>query len=252
MGNSRISYYYIGDSWNEFAKHIDNNYLKFNGAGLEKIWDSSRKSRSLADITVFSIPCMVRSVQFMKGGYNNVHNNTYFWSKKFYDYMISDSNFLDEFLSYYCGLLTKYYEEQKNLVYFIFNTGGFPYRHPYNMEYHGVKDFEQTMLDWFEDSGMRYTYLNLQGQKGMCRKEEDVPNEAFVERYGREYLYKTLGWNIPACYHDIDIYPKNTLILDHHPSEQAQKIGAQHIQDYIENILLQKKGYRNFDGFILS
>ena len=59
MGNNRLSYYYIGDSWNEFAKHIDNNYLKFNGAGLEKIWDSSRKSRSLADITVFSIPCIL-------------------------------------------------------------------------------------------------------------------------------------------------------------------------------------------------
>ena len=238
--------YYIGDSWNKFSSKIKNDiangwYLMLNGAGIEKIWHHTKDFRKQADITIFTIPGMIRSVQFMKGGIkpenmpfnSDTHKGNYFWARKFYGYMKSNPNFLDEFLSYYYSLLTQYYEEQENLVYFIFNTGGWPYRHPYNMAYHGIEDFEQTMLDWFEESGMRYTYLNLQGQKGMCELEEDAPDKEFVERFGREYFDKQLGWKVPACYSDIDMYPKDTIILDHHPSHKAQEIAVQHINDYL-------------------
>ena len=228
--------YYIGDSWNEFPKHIENrvdDYLLYHGAGIEKVWQSSKGGRKNADITVLTIPGFVRSIQFMKDIMTSSHMNTHFWCKTFYEHMQEDENFLDEYLAYYCNLLKGYYEEQKNLVYFIFNTGGWPYRHPYNMAYHGVEDFEQTMLDWFEESGMRYTYLNLQGQKGMCRKEEDAPNEDFIVRFGREYYDKTLGWNVPSCYHDKDIYPSDGFITDHHPSPEAEIIAAKHIEAYL-------------------
>ena len=43
--------YYIGDSWNEFPKHIENrvdDYLLYHGAGIEKVWQSSKGGRKNA------------------------------------------------------------------------------------------------------------------------------------------------------------------------------------------------------------
>ena len=95
--------YYIGDSWNEFPKHIENrvdDYLLYHGAGIEKVWQSSKGGRKNADITVLTIPGFVRSIQFMKDIMTSSHMNTHFWCKTFYEHMQEDENFLDIFLSF--------------------------------------------------------------------------------------------------------------------------------------------------------
>tara|TARA_B100002019_G_scaffold144733_1_gene124809 strand:+ start:68 stop:778 length:711 start_codon:yes stop_codon:yes gene_type:complete len=232
-----MNIYYIGDSWNEFPKLIEDKigYLQFHGAGLEKVWNKSAGKRQNADITIFTIPGMVRSIQFMYGGEMGVHRNTHHWCSEFYNAFKDNPKFLDEFLEYYFGLLTSYYEEQQNLVYFIYSTGGWPYRHPYNMKYHGIDDFEERMLQWWKDSGMRYTYLDLTGQKGMCKKEIDVDDDDVREMMAEKYYYEELDWKLPPVYSDIDIFPPNGAVLDHHPSLQADEIAAEHIKKYIKD-----------------
>ena len=228
--------YYIGDSWNTFPKWIDNKLgeMKYYGGGVETIWSKSAKARQNADITVFTIPGMVRSIQFMYDRYSKTdRRNTQHWCTEFYKTFKDNPKFLDEFLEYYFGLLTSYYEEQQNLVYFIYSTGGWPYRHPYNMEYHGIDDFEERMLQWWKDSGLRYTHLNLTGQKGMCKTEIDITNER--QRKMAEQYFCGRDWDLPPVYVEDDIHPPNTGVLDHHPSSEADKIAAEHIQKYIKN-----------------
>ena len=237
---STMSVYYIGDSWNEFPRLIENKlgYMPYYGAGIERVWSKSTGVRQNVDITIFTIPGMVRSIQYMYGEEQYGVSDTRYWSTKFYNEFKDNPMFIDEFIKYYCGQLTSYYKEQKNLVYFIYSTGGWPYRHPYNMKYHGIDNFEERMLQWFKDSGMRYTHLDLTGQKGMCKNEIDIANKK--QKMMAQKCYVGVDWKLPPVYSDDDIHPPNRAVLDNHPSLEADKIAAEHIQKYIKNEFFRK------------
>ena len=228
--------YYIGDSWNSFPKLIENklDYLQFHGAGLERIWEASVEKRKIADIVVFTIPGMVRSIQFMNTE-RLESNDTKHWCNEFYLRFKDDSNFLNDFITYYFDLLKKYYQEQPNLVYFIYSTGGWPYKHPYNMSYHGVDNFQEQMLSKWDESDMNYTYLDLTGKPDMCEDEEDA-DDTIRERFAKRYYFDDLGWKLPPVYSDVDIFPPNKIVLDHHPSLKADEIASKHIQKYLKKI----------------
>lgn len=99
------------------------------------------------------------------------------------------------------------------IIFFIFNTGGYPFRCPY--------DFGETaqsdMQDFFEENGFLHTTLHLQGFINTCVREVDSTKD---KSKPKELV------NV--------IQPRHRMqIVNPHPNERSSRIAANHVYAYL-------------------
>ena len=121
-----------------------------------------------------------------------------------------------EVMAYYREVMLEIDKLHKRVVFFVFNTAGYPFRHP--------TDFgslcEEEMIQFMKEKGLSFITLNLEGQEDMVLKE-------IVSMYEEEISYMP---NIKT--HHI-IHPKGKLILDSHPNKEAIEKAARIIEAYV-------------------
>ncbi len=61
----------------------------------------------------------------------------------------------------------------KKVVFFLYNVGGYPFRHPYDF---GI-DIDDKMVEFFRDNGLEHLYLSFEGKEGYGVKEEDCEDD---------------------------------------------------------------------------
>ena len=114
-----------------------------------------------------------------------------------------------------------------NIIFFLYNVGGYPFRHPYDFG----KSIDKKMLDFFEDNGLKSIYLSFEGKAGYGIVEEICADEEFWEYYhinnpkNRSDKYFKKYWSL--------ISPKGWISIDPHPSSKADKLALKLILDYV-------------------
>ena len=114
-----------------------------------------------------------------------------------------------------------------NIIFFIYNVGGYPFRHPYDFG----KSIDKQMLDFFEENGLKSIYLSFEGQANYGIVEEICNDEEFWEYY---------HINNPKNRSDKDfkkywslISPKGWISIDPHPNSKADELAIKLILDYV-------------------
>jgi len=114
-----------------------------------------------------------------------------------------------------------------NIVFFLYNVGGYPFRHPYDFG----KSIDDQMLGFFKENGLNSINLSFEGQSGYGVVEELCNDEEFWEYY---------HINNPKNRSDKDfkkywslISPKGWISIDPHPNSRADKSAIKLILDYV-------------------
>jgi|TARA_R100001163_G_C5055644_1_gene192089 hypothetical protein len=114
-----------------------------------------------------------------------------------------------------------------NIIFFIYNVGGYPFRHPYDFG----KSIDKQMLDFFEENGLKSIYLSFEGQANYGIVEEICNDEEFWEYY---------HINNPKNRSDKDfkkywslISPKGWISIDPHPNSKADELAIKLMLDYV-------------------
>ena len=113
----------------------------------------------------------------------------------------------------------------KNVIFFLYNVGGYPFRHPYDF---GDKADEQ-FIDFFTEKKLKFIYLSFEGQSGFGVKEQVCDDEFWnyyhennpSERSKEFQKY----WSL--------ISPAGVISIDPHPNHKADKIALNSIKNYI-------------------
>jgi len=127
-----------------------------------------------------------------------------------------EANLLKE----YKDEILKFNKLHDNIVYFIFNIGGYPFKHPLFL---GQK-IDEEMIDFFKKEGLNYVYLSFEGEVGYAANEREIDEEKDAELVERLEAEKGRGHLIS---------PQGYLIIDLHPNRNASEIAANKIMGVI-------------------
>tara|TARA_Y100000034_G_scaffold79960_1_gene95971 strand:+ start:259 stop:999 length:741 start_codon:yes stop_codon:yes gene_type:complete len=210
---------------------IDVEYLSFPGQGLwtiakylrslqEKPWFSGSSDFDKFDAFVIQLPTPIRNEENSTSTTNRF--KMFIKQIKELGEIKASKKILDE----YKEKIIEISKLGKKVVFFLYNVGGYPFRHPYDF---GI-DIDDKMVEFFRDNGLEHLYLSFEGKEGYGVKEEDCEDEEFWEFYhennpaNRKSKDFKKYWSI--------ISPKGVISIDPHPNEKANKIALKLIEDY--------------------
>jgi len=218
--------YITGCSWiqrmyKQKTKSIDVNYNSYGGQGLWKIKDHLKSNNfDEYDSIIVQLPTPIRN--------DSISAST---TDKFNQFISGINKFGEERVSK--KMLDEYKEKiieinklHKRVVFFLYNVGGYPLRHPYDF---GINS-DNEMINFLKCNRLEHLYLSFEGKRGYGLIEEDCEDEEFWEFYHE---------NNPANRKSKDfkkywslISPKGVISIDPHPNEKANKIALKLIEDY--------------------
>ena len=195
-----------------------------NGAGLDIIEDSLKKWKDRAgrkniDWVIVQLPTPLRvtphvkTADFQRALVKNI---------KFKGKEIAERDLINLYLQ----RISKIGMYHENIVFFLYNTAGYPFRHPYDFG----SGIENKVISHIEENGFKHVTLNLEGVPGMCRVETKMETEDEKERI------KTRMVKIQKNYGGTYIVqnPKNIFIVNGHPNKVADELAASLIDEYIK------------------
>lgn len=205
--------YCTGCSWTQHWPYwltLDRRWDYFDGCGLHVIGESVRNS-DWADRVVVQLPTPVRSYRTGTDWHCRTRDLfVLFWST-IPVYGTARANVI--LLDTYRDELLRINRLRQGIVFFEFNTAGYPFRHCHDFG----ADCSDEMLFWASDHGLEWLRLDLSGKPGMTLKE--VPESMLVETDAPE------GWSV--------VNPPGLRVIDGHPSEAAQTLAAETVEAYL-------------------
>jgi hypothetical protein len=202
-------------------KDVEVDYLSFPGQGLWKIEKYLRScDLDRFDAIVIQLPTPIRNSESS----TNTTNRFKMFVKqiKKLGEIKASKRMLDE----YKEKIVEINKLDKKVVFFLYNVGGYPLRHPYDF---GM-DIDDKMIEFFRDNRLEYLYLSFEGKGGYGMKEDECEDEEFWEFYhennpaNRKSKDFKKYWSI--------ISPEGVISIDPHPNEKANKIALKLIEDY--------------------
>ena len=117
----------------------------------------------------------------------------------------------------------------ENIIFFMYNVGGYPFRHPFDYG----KDIEYKMVNFFKESSISYIRLSFENTSGYGVKEEKCEDWEFWN-----YYHKTNPKNQNKEFRKYwsIISPKGWISLDPHPNDRANKIAFGKINEFIKKV----------------
>ena len=220
---SKTSVYCTGCSWTESGggwpnyidkKKFDVTSIAHSGKGLSDIYEYMKlEDLSKQEFIVVQLPTIVREMPPGKTfrRFQNLKKKAGEIGKEA----------AEEFaLDLYLSTIKNIDRLHKNVVFFVFNVGGYPFRHPYDFG----ESFESRFIDRISADGVRITHLSFEGVAGFALNETSFRKNQPLPRYA-----EFDGWSI--------INPPNKTIYDAHPNNSASLSAAEHIQDYLTRVI---------------
>ena len=221
-----------GCSWvqrmeNHNKKNINNRfnfeYLSYGGQGLWKIEKILKKFNISEeyDTVVVQLPTPIR---------NKIdNNNTTELFCNFVDSFNSDKEekkAAKEMLDKYKQKIIEINKLHKNVVFFLYNVGGYPFRHPYDFG----KNIDSKIINFLKDNDLNHIYLSFEGKKGYAIKEENNMDKEFWSYYYENWPVALKGdYNKKSSL----IGAPEVLIQDPHPSQKADIEALNKLRLYI-------------------
>jgi len=219
----------IGCSWTEnWPDFIDKNKevtkITMHGRGLPSIYNEMlTHNLDDYDYVVVQLPTPIRSFGPPKGNTKQYHVD-------FVNSFSTDGEDVacEKLLTLYKNDIFSINSLHKNVIMFLYNTGGYPLRHPFDFGTNIDNDF----INFFKENNIKYVYLSFEGVPGYCIYEEECDDIEF-----RDYMEKNMRrmWKSGREYHDKLVWqhPDNFMIFDAHPNEKANRIAAEKIEELI-------------------
>tara|TARA_Y100000004_G_scaffold195559_1_gene262887 strand:- start:3863 stop:4573 length:711 start_codon:yes stop_codon:yes gene_type:complete len=142
-------------------------------------------------------------------------------------------NPIEKLLTKYKTQISEINQLHSNVVFFLYNTGGYPLRHPFDFG----EDIDNQFVKFFQESNMKHIYLSFEGKPGYCKQEEDCDDseyKSFVEKNMKRILKINQKWRgMMAEKFWVWQHPENRVIYDPHPSKRADKLAAKAVEEYL-------------------
>ena len=136
-------------------KNLDIDYASFGGQGLWKISDYL-KSRDLNvyDSIVVQLPTPIRNDAVSKSTTDKFNQ----FINQIKDLGIQEAS--NKIMSDYKDKIFEINQLHDKVVFFLYNVGGYPFRHPYDF---GV-NIDNEMIRFFEDNQLEHLYLSFESK----------------------------------------------------------------------------------------
>jgi hypothetical protein len=229
------------DVWpNHLPDSINFHKASLHGAGLGNLHkllvekgSDKREFASKFGMIICQLPTPIRSHE----GADTTDKH-----KKFVDSFgdkDDEENYLEEvakekLLTEYKNKILEMNKLHPEIVFFLYNTGGYPLRHPFDFG----EDVDEKLIEFFKENNLKHIYLSFEGVPGYCKQEEDCDDleyKDFVEKNMKRVLkIKSIYRNRMNEDYWVWQHPENRIIYDPHPSKRADKIAAKTVRKYID------------------
>jgi hypothetical protein len=162
---------------------------------------------SKKDFLIVQLPTPVRGI-LRDGAKPKINTRSYISKYESLEKTVGVEESRKDIISYYKLQLCEINSLHENVVFFIFNTGGYPFRYPYDFG----DETQSEIIDYLKEANFNYFIVDFESKPNCGVYEVD-----YDESYGKQ-VSKTLREKIAManC-----IHPPGKLILDPHPSEHA-------------------------------
>tara|TARA_R100001377_G_scaffold75574_1_gene52189 strand:+ start:17056 stop:17733 length:678 start_codon:yes stop_codon:yes gene_type:complete len=216
-----------GCSWiQKMHKYNDTDFIykSYGGQGLWKIYNSLKdlKDSSSYQGIVVQLPAPVRN-----------HPTNISTTDRFNLFLnriekLGEQKAREESINEYKQKILDINKLHKNIVFFLYNVGGYPLRHPYDFG----KEADKELINFFEENNLQYLYLSFEEESGYGITEENGVLRDFWEYYHTENPYNQKNKNFKKYWSIIS--PKGTIILDPHPNKKADIKALELIKNYFK------------------
>ncbi len=223
----------IGCSWNEswpdfISDDKDVTKVAMHGKGIKEIRNEMlNHNLNEYDYVVVQLPTPIRSFRYpeLAGLATRVYHVNFVDSFKEQD----EDTACDNLLNSYKEDILSISSLHKNVIIFLYNTGGYPLRHPFDFG----KDIDDRFVDFFQDNNLKFVYLSYEGVPEHCRHEEEWDDPEFKD-YVQKSVKRLLDMHGRADEKWVWQHPENIMIFDAHPSEKSNKKAAKVVEDLID------------------
>ena len=254
--NQKTRIYTIGCSWTHFLfdeyknseslesfapehayRHTHGGSYSLPGHGLGHIrnileLESESSVYKSCDYMVVQLPTPVRSVLCD----NKSSMNTVGYMKEYQKLVDSRGRefAIDYLFEVYTKEMKKINSMHSNVIFFLYNTGGYPFRHPVSLD--SKKTFDDRIEKFCKSKGMQFISLSFEGEPGYTVDEVDCDDEEKRKLDpGNSKLVQEMWW-LGNCVH-----PDKKLIIDAHPNKKAANKAISLIESAVEKYELNKK-----------
>lgn len=141
---------------------------------------------------------------------------------------------IDYIFKVYTKEMKKINSMHSNVIFFLYNTGGYPFRHPVSLD--SKETFDNRIEKFCKSKGMKLISLSFEGEAGYTVDEVDCDDkEKRRLDPGNSKKYREMWW-MGNCVH-----PDKKLIIDAHPNKKAAKKAINLIESVVEKYELNKK-----------
>ena len=229
----------IGCSWtagwpNHLPDSLNFHKASLHGVGIGKLYralvekdSNKREFASKFDVVICQLPTIIRSHEGM---------DTTDKHKKFVQSFegMGEETAKEKLMTEYKNQILEMDKLHPNIVFFLYNTGGYPLRHPFDFG----EDVDEKLIEFFKENNLKHIYLSFEGLPGYCKQEEDCDDLEYRD-FAEKNMKRIL--KITKIYRDrmnleylVWQHPENRIIYDPHPSKRADKIAAKMVKEYID------------------
>jgi|TARA_R100000030_G_scaffold100468_2_gene93598 hypothetical protein len=196
----------------KYPKDIDIDLKSFGGQGLWRIKQHFKiVNTDIYDYIFIQLPTPIRN-----------DADSFSTSDKFRQFLkaieeMGEDVASEKWLADYRKKILEINEMHDNIVFFLYNNGGYPLRHPYDFG----EDADKEMIDFLEKSNLNHIYLSFEGKPGYGLKEDKCDDDEFWDYYHRNNPMNSTSEMFKKYWHIVS--PKGWISLDPHPNETANK-----------------------------
>ena len=202
----------------------EKNYA-FNGCGINHLkYVLKKENLKKYDGIIVQLPTPVRSC--LKEEIFPPPFNTSSYVEKFekLSNIKGKKDAYEDLYKYYTSVLKDISGFHKYVVFLIFNTGGYPFKHPYMFE-----EYDKKIERYLKENEIEYLSFSFEDIKNCTEEEIDRCGRTVEEliKIHNPKSYKGAWW-LKNCVHPVDSF-----ILDAHPNIKTAKIVAKKIRKEI-------------------
>ena len=218
-----------------------------DGHGLNDIYNHLKHHAKKFDDIIVQLPTPIRSFRdrflFSYNTGNQFKNFIDSWNDESIDVIIDKTSFkkraIEDLLRKYKNTILKINELHPNVHFFLYNTGGYPFRHPFDFG----ETIDKDMIDWFKYKDIKHIYLTLENKPGFCTGEQHDVDDEYREYAMKQMSKKALSpvghKNRPELIDNwVAQHPPHCLVLNAHPNDNGDNMAAETVQKYLEKVVL--------------
>ena len=164
-------------------------------------------------------------------GIKEIYNKMLNQDLKEYDYFneVGEDTACNNLLNSYKDDILLINSLHDNVIIFLYNTGGYPLRHPFDFG----ENIDYNFVDFFKNNNLKHVYLTFESIPGHCRHEEEWDDPEFKD-YVEKSVKRMLDMHGTADEKWVWHHPDNIMIFDAHPSKKSNLVAAKKIEEFID------------------